>query len=137
VSEQSLDLVRRAFAAFNRRDVDAVTEVCHPEIEWRPMRESRAGIVYSGHEGVRRALADIDTEFEEVRNDPREMYAVGDAVVVVGRLLAKERASGVRVDRPAAWLCEVRDGLVVRMTAFPDGDSAMAAAGGGPGAATA
>lgn len=130
VSERSLDLVRRAFAAFNRHSVEGVLEVCHPEIEWRPMRASRAGIVYEGHEGVRRALADVDTEFEEVRNDPRELYAVGDAVVVVGRLLAKERATGVRLDRPAGWLCEIRDDLVIRMTAFPDGESAMAAAGG-------
>jgi ketosteroid isomerase-like protein len=133
MSEQSLDLVRRAFAAFNRRHVEGLVELCHPEIEWRPMRASRAGTVFSGRDGVRRALAEIDDEFEEVRNDPRELLAVGDAVVVLGRLLAKERATGVRLDRPAGWLCAVRDGQVIGMTAFPDGESALAAARRDPG----
>jgi ketosteroid isomerase-like protein len=126
--EHALDIVRRAFAAFNRHDVDGVLEVCHPEIEWRPLRASRARTVYRGREGVERALAEVAAEFEEVRNDPRELFAVGDAVVVVGRLLAKERASGVRLDRPAAWVCTIRDGLVVEMTAHPDGEAALAAA---------
>lgn len=128
MADPAVELLRRGFAAFNRSDLDAILEFCHPDIEWRPMRASKAGTVYRGHEGVRQALVDVSAEFEEVRNDPREFIPIGDAVVVTGRLVAKERATGVRIDRSAAWVCELRDQRLIHMQAFPDGASAEAAA---------
>ena len=128
VAQPAHDLIQRAFAAFSRRDVDGMAEFCHPEIEWRPMRASKAGTVYRGHEGVRRAIADVAREFEELRNVPRRIEEVGNCIVVIGRLVARERSTGVRIDRPAAWLIGVREGQVASMQAFPDGDSAIAAA---------
>lgn len=124
--DPALELVRRAFAALNRRDDLALLATCHRDIEWRPMR--REGMLYRGHAGVREALSDVEEEFEHLHNDPREVSMVGDAVVVVGRLVAKERSSGVRIDRSAAWVCVIRDRLVGEMIAFPDGASAHAAA---------
>ena len=128
MADPAVDVLQRGFAAFNRNDLDAVLEFCHPEIEWRPMRRSRAGTVYRGHDGVRQAMADIAEEFEELRNDPRDFTVIGSAVVVSGRLVAKERATGVRVDRSAAWMCELKDDRLVHMQAFPDGPTAQAAA---------
>jgi ketosteroid isomerase-like protein len=128
MDEQSIEFLRRGFAAFNRNDPEAVLEFCHPEIEWRPMRQSRAGAVYRGHAGVKQALIDVAEEFEELRNDPRDFVPIGGAIVVTGRLVAKERTSGVRIDRPAAWVCELREGRLGLIHAFPDGESAEAAA---------
>jgi ketosteroid isomerase-like protein len=129
MSEQADELVRSGFSAVNRRDVLALLELCHDDIEWVPMRPSRAGTVYRGHSGVARAMDDLRDEFEELAHEPRDLTVVDDTVVVSGRLVAKERATGVRVDRAAGWLCTLRDDRLVRMQAFPDGDSALAAAG--------
>lgn len=124
------ELIARAFGAFNRRDETALLSLCHPEIEWIPMRASIQGRVYQGHLGVRDALADVGEEFEELRNYPRHYTEVAPGrVVVSGRVVAKEREGGLRVDIPGAWLGEVRDGKVAYMRAFPDEQSALRAAG--------
>lgn len=125
MSAESVAVVSEAFRAFNHRDQEALLATCHPEIDWIPMRASLEGRAYHGHEGVREALAEVGTEFEELRNDPRHWTDLEDRVVISGRLVAKERRGGLRVDIPAAWLCELRDGLVVEMRAFPDEVSAL------------
>ena len=128
MSEESFETVARAFAAFNRRDLEALLAACHPEIEWIPMRASRAGMVYRGHAGVRQALEDVEQEFDELQNDPRRWTDLGERVVVGGRFVAKQRGTGLRIDNPGGWLCELRDGLVARLQAFPSEDTALQAA---------
>jgi ketosteroid isomerase-like protein len=128
MTAESVDLVSRAFGAFNRRDEAELLSLCHPDIEWIPMRPSLQGRVYRGHDGVREALADVGTEFEEVRNDPRRWLEVGERIVVAGRIVAKERLGGLRIDIPGAWLCEVREGKVAYVRAFPDEEAALSAA---------
>jgi ketosteroid isomerase-like protein len=128
MTAESVDLVSRAFGAFNRRDEAELLNLCHPDIEWIPMRPSLQGRVYRGHDGVREALADVGTEFEEVRNDPRRWLEVGERIVVAGRIVAKERLGGLRIDIPGAWLCEVREGKVAYVRAFPDEEAALSAA---------
>ena len=129
MTSESMRVVERAFSAFNRRDEPALLALCHPDIEWVPMRASIHGRVYRGHEGIRAALADIGAEFEELRNDPRRWTdQPGDRVLVSGRIVAKERAGGLRVDIPGAWLGEIRDGKLAYMRAFPNEESALQAA---------
>jgi ketosteroid isomerase-like protein len=128
MSAESVELVSHAFSAFNRRDEAALLSLCHPDVEWIPMRSSLQGRIYRGHEGVREALADVGTEFEELRNDPRHWVDLGERVVVAGRLVAKERRGGLRIDIPGAWLCELREGKVAYLRAFPDEEAALSAA---------
>jgi ketosteroid isomerase-like protein len=128
MTSEPVRIVSRAFDAFNRRDEAALLESCHPDIEWIPMRESVHGRVYRGHDGVRDAIVDVSAEFEELRNDPRRWIELGHRIVVVGRIVAKERRGGLRVDIPGAWLCELRDGKVAYLRAFQDEESAAEAA---------
>ena len=125
MTTESVELVSRAFSAFNRRDEAELLSLCHPDIEWIPMRSSAQGRVYRGHDGVREALADVGAEFEELRNDPRRWLDLGERLVVAGRLVAKERRGGLRIDIPGAWLCELRDGKVAYLRAFPDEEAAL------------
>jgi ketosteroid isomerase-like protein len=128
MSPENVELVARAFTAFNRRDVDELLTLCDPDIQWVPMRPSLKGRIYRGHDGVREALADVDREFEELQNDPRRWVDLNDHVVVAGRFMAKERDTGMRIDSPGAWLCEIRAGLVVYVRAFPSEEAALKAA---------
>jgi ketosteroid isomerase-like protein len=128
MSPENVELVARAFTAFNRRDVDELLALCDPDIEWVPMRPSLEGRSYRGHEGVREAMADVDREFEELQNDPRRWIDLNDHVVAAGRFMAKERDTGMRIDSPGAWLCEIRAGLVAYVRAFPSEEAALEAA---------
>src|SRR5687768_9283694 len=107
MSEDLPETIARAFAALNRRDLSALLAVSHPDIEWRPLR---AGVgPYIGHDGIRRALDDVHAQFDELHNEPRRWTDLGDRVLVAGRLVAKERATGLRIDNPGAWIIEMRD----------------------------
>ena len=128
MSDDVEDLIGRAFSALNRRDEASLLAVCHPDIEWIPMRASLHGKVYRGLDGVREALADVAAEFEELRNDPRHYTELGRHVVITGRIVAIERDGGLRVDIPGAWLAEMREGKVAYVRAFSDEESAMKAA---------
>ena len=128
MTTELVELVSRAFSAFNRRDEVELLSLCHPDIEWIPMRSSARGRFYRGHDGVREALADVGAEFEELRNDPRRWLDLGERLVVVGRLVGKERRRGLRIDIPGAWLCELRDGKVAYLRAFPDEEAALSVA---------
>ena len=50
-------------------------------------------------------------------------------MVVLGRLVARGRTSGVDLDVPIGHLWELRDGEIVRMRTFSDPDEALRAAG--------
>lgn len=128
MSREARETVARAFTAFNRRDLPTLLAMCHAEIDWIPMRASVAGAGYRGHEGVRRALADVGEEFDELQIDPRHWTDLDGRLVVSGRFVAKERVSGLRMDSPGAWLCELRAGLVSHMEAFPSEGAALEAA---------
>jgi ketosteroid isomerase-like protein len=41
MSQQNVELVRHLYRAMNTRDVDGVTELVHPDVEWIP--DSRVG----------------------------------------------------------------------------------------------
>ena len=73
MSHENLELARRAFDAFNRRDLDAMLALSHEEV----VVESRLAAMeggYHGRDGVRRwwkntfdVLPDYELEVEEVR----------------------------------------------------------------------
>ena len=56
MSQENVEIVRRVSDAYNRRDVGAMLDELHPEVEWHPWLQLQLGggaTVYRGHEGVR------------------------------------------------------------------------------------
>src|SRR5215207_4777396 len=75
MSEENVELLHRAYDAFNRRDLDAFLALCDPDVEFISyLMQVEGGEPYRGHDGVRgwweRLLAvypDLTGEIEEVR----------------------------------------------------------------------
>jgi ketosteroid isomerase-like protein len=106
------ELVRRAYAAFNRRDVDAVLATLHPDVEWPNVID---GVRLRGHDQVRdywsRQFATTDPRVEPVRITPE---ADGRVVVDVHQVV--RTLDGRLLDeRDVRHVYTLRDGLVVRM----------------------
>jgi ketosteroid isomerase-like protein len=60
--------LNRLFEGFNRRGVEAVIEVCDPEVEWSPALAAGDGdATYRGHEGVRRYFAELAARWSAAR----------------------------------------------------------------------
>src|SRR5215212_8934783 len=107
------DLLRRTYAAFNARDIDAVLAVMHPDVDWPNAWEG--GRVH-GHDQVRdywtRQWAEIHPTVE-----PTEIAAPdarGRIAVTVDATI-RNPAGDVLDEHTVVHRYELRDGLVVRM----------------------
>jgi ketosteroid isomerase-like protein len=67
---ENVEAVKRAFEAFNHRDIDGILAVCDPEVDWTPPADWLGSRTYHGHDGVREAIADMVGVFEDLRAEP-------------------------------------------------------------------
>jgi len=130
MSRENAEVVREALDAVNRRDTEAGLPYIDPEAELQSAIIGGAeGNTYRGHEGIRDWMAESDATFEELRVEPEEVRDLGDDVLLIGRLYARGRESGVEVDSATAWLFTLRDGKIVRARGYLNPEEALEAAG--------
>jgi ketosteroid isomerase-like protein len=133
VPSPNVERTYRAWEALNRQDFTAVMELMHPDIEWRPALGpgGAEGRVYRGREEyerwLRTELMEVWDEFRAENLDVRELP--GERILLLGDLVVKGKASGLEMRTPFGQIAYLRDGLVIRLDAFPDHQSALAAAG--------
>jgi ketosteroid isomerase-like protein len=113
VHVRNLSLVQKAFAAFGDRDLDALLELVHPEMEFFPMTRTLAKRTepYRGHDGMRLYFEDVATVWRELEVLPRQYSEGEDHVVVYGRVRGIT-ADGSVYDSPADWIWKIRDGML-------------------------
>ena len=127
-------LCRRGCEVLNRRDFEVAWVFVHPEIESvnTPRVVELGGLSPGSHgreawvEGQRRWLED----WEEFRYDGQEVVDLGgDRFLLLGRVKATGRGSGVLVDSEWGLLYTVADGLLAHERNFLDHAEALEAAG--------
>ena len=129
MSQENVELVRRAIAAFNAREVEVLVSLCDPECDFLPFRAQLEGLRYRGHEGMRQFMHDIDEDWDTYRIDGTDFRERGDLVGVVGQVTAQGRGTGVHIESAAAFVFEVRDGLAVSIVSHSDPAAALAELG--------
>ena len=130
MSESNVEIVRSAFDAIRRRDLDALLALYDPEIEFLPLTGThveRGG--YAGHAGVLSYFDEVAEIWEEMRPYADSTRAVGDHVVVLGGCAVRGITSGVESDDPMAWVITVQDGKITRHRAFSTAGEALKAVG--------
>ena len=129
MSEENVELARRAILGWNERGVESFVEVLDPQVEWHPPRESMEPGVYRGHEGVRDYLGRLAAVFEEQRVESVDVTSVDEEVVLAVVRIAGTSAKFGRVDTEWAWLITIRDGKAVHVATFVDRHEARRVAG--------
>ena len=125
-----VEIVKGILAAFGRRDLDALLGDTDPDIEVRPaVVGGLEGTVYRGHAGLRRFVADLDDTWSEFRVEAQEFRDLGDAVLVLGRTLARGRESGVQLDTASGFVFGLRRGKLHSLTTFVSREAALEAVG--------
>ena len=74
MSQENVELVKRATDAINRRDAEALLSELDPEVEWHAAVLIAMGgtqVVYLGHEGVREWLRDLYETLSEFQAEYR------------------------------------------------------------------
>ena len=130
MSEENVEIVRRGFEAYGRRDIDAFLALVDPGFELRSAIVGTAeGRTYRGHDAVRQWFADSDAGFADLVIEPTEFRDLGDRVLVFGRIQARGRESGLPLDSPTGWVATVSDGRMTSAHGFLSREEAVDAAG--------
>jgi ketosteroid isomerase-like protein len=128
MSQENVEGFKRAIAAYNRRDVEALLDELDTEVEWRPVLPVVLGgdeTVYRGHDGVRQLLRDLDEVLAERHIDFSEIRDVGDHVVATGSLRIRGKSSGVSTESPFSCVAEFNNGRAIRIQTYLDRNEAL------------
>jgi ketosteroid isomerase-like protein len=101
--------------AWNRRDVDALSSMVDPEIEF--VNGARAV-----EPGTRRGLADATAAaraqwdvFLDAHSEIDQIFELGDEIISLGRLSSRMPGSEARISEPILMSYKTRDGEVTRI----------------------
>jgi ketosteroid isomerase-like protein len=121
MSEQSVEVVRRAYAAFAEGDVPAVLGMFADDIEWHEAEGMPYGGVYRGGEAVvQNVFGPLSQDVDGFALSPEEFMAAGDTVAVVVTYTGTGKVSGKSLNLPVVHVWDIQDGKVVRFRQFAD-----------------
>ena len=122
--------VEEAFAAFNRRDLDAAAAMFAEDAEWVAYMSALESDVYRGRDAIRRMWEEFHERFAGFRARVVELVERGEHVVAVVEYTGAGAASRAPVAATVAHLIRFRDGRAVHVRGFPDKEAALQAAEG-------
>ena len=98
MSEENVEVVRRAIEAYGREGLDGVLGYYDPEIEWTSTGDYIERATYRGHDGLRRYLGTMEGEFKDLRIEPVELIDAGEQVISSVRFTGRGKASDAPVE---------------------------------------
>jgi ketosteroid isomerase-like protein len=129
MSQENVEIVKRAIAAVNERDVEGYLSCCTNEIKLSTPLVEIAG-VYEGPDGIRRFFADVGDTGPDFQLTIERLEAIGpDRVLAFMRVAATGRASGIPQDARTGNVYDFANGKIERIRIFVDREQALEAAG--------
>ena len=128
-SQDNVGIVKQLFTAAGRGDVEGVIDLVAPDGVIDASRGAFGKGSFKGHEQIRDYIASSADVWNPVGTEPEEFMNAGDAVIVLVRVVDTGRTSALTLATRAAWLAEVRDGKVGRMTVYQSRAEALEAVG--------
>jgi ketosteroid isomerase-like protein len=129
----SVDVVRRAYAAWNADDWATLATLLDPDCELRPVLGVPEDTVFFGLEGIKAYRDVAEGLLGRLTGELVEVLRADDEhVVVQGHITGRGAESGVEIDQHFVYLWTIRDGRVVGMQSFAGEDDAVAAIAGDP-----
>ena len=130
MSHENVELVHRAYDAFNRRDLDDFLALADPDIELTTrFMEMEGDPFYRGHDGVREWWRTLLGVFPDFSAEVLEVRDFGDSVVIQLRVRGHGGDSGVPFDEVVWQASKMRDGKVTWVRNFGREAEALEAAG--------
>ena len=130
MSQENVELVHSGLGAVNRGGVEAILQMCDPEIEWiaipgfLPDAED-----YHGRAGVRAGFEKVGETFGKVEWEAEEVVESGEQLLVGLKLQATGRSSKIEGEFRIFQVWTIRDGKLVRLESYLSREEALEAAG--------
>ncbi len=119
----NVELVREAYEAFARGDIQRVLGLLDDKVEWYEAEHVTywPGGSFVGPQAVLNGVfARIPQDFDGFRVDVSRIVGCGDTVLVEARYRGTVKATGKRLDVQVAHVWDFRDGKVVRWQQYTD-----------------
>jgi ketosteroid isomerase-like protein len=133
MSQQNVEVVRAAFAAWNAGDMEAFFAHFHPELVYHPRADEPDPSPHVGRDAYERLVYGFVDSFSEVTFEVLEVIDAGDRVIVATVLQAvlhgQGSASGAGVSDTYVFVFKLRDGLGVEGWEYRTKQEALEAAG--------
>ena len=129
MSEVTIEIMRAAMEAFNRRDGEGFGALLSRDAEIVPVRAAVEGTVYRGPDAAAQYCAAVNESWKNLRWEIEEIRDGGDWVLALGRIRGEGRDSGVAIDARAGWVAHFRHGLITRFQTHADRAKALEAVG--------
>ena len=130
MSQENVEIVRNAFDAHTRDDIDGVLRLCDENIVvTQPKELPGVSPQQRGHSGVLEAFSIWPEQWDDYYIEILRTADSGDYVVVTARTGGRGKQSGVEVKMEFAFVFTVRDQKIVELQIFMREDEALEAAG--------
>jgi ketosteroid isomerase-like protein len=120
-------LAHRAYAAFAERDLEAIVEISHPDVEFTSLTMESEGMIYRGHDGLREYFERLLDVLPDWRPKLEEVEEHGDRGLVKARISATPSGGSVSVEQVMWQVVRFQDGLAIRWDFFRTEEEARAA----------
>jgi ketosteroid isomerase-like protein len=131
MSRENVEIVRRAFEAWNRGDAEAATAVLDPDVEWRLPPNFPDAEGWRGRDEVVEGLTAIAGSWDEFRVEVQELIDAGERVVALVRFHGRAAITGLDLEGVSVdgQVWTIRDGRAVAIQMFNGSAAALQAAG--------
>ena len=130
MSQENVEIVRRAFEAASDGDVGVWFQAADPDIRVYPRpEEPDAADEYRGLDGLMEYLTNWYSQWDVYEAEPLEMIDAGEHVLVVARERGRVERTGLEVVEDFSHSFVVRDGKVVEWHMYDSHAEALEAVG--------
>ena len=126
MSEENVEIARKAIEAWNARDMDGLRDLYDPDAVYRTPSDWLGG-PWIGRDAVMEQFRELRDVYQDDSFGPPELLDAGDHVVVQIPFLTETR--GLPLSTDVAWVYTMRDGLIVSLEFFHSREEALEAAG--------
>ena len=128
MSAQDVETIRAGVAALIKGDLEGMMAALDPDVELVTLKSVLDGTEYRGHEGLRRWLADMREDWSDWELTLDDVSEAAHGRILVKAHMRLHGRSGVALDQPAAWLCQMRSGRATKIQFYGDPVAALKAA---------
>ena len=129
MSQENVEIARRAILAFNATEVGAFTALTTHDFEWFPSMLAIEGQSFRGSEGIHSYFASLGDAWDEFIILPAEFRDLSELVIMLGGLRGLGKNSGVPVDAELGMVFGFRSCEIMSIHGYLDHREALAAAG--------
>ena len=117
----NVDIIKCLYQAFEEGDLETVSSLLSPSVEWVESDGIPYGGVFQGYEAVLNGVfAKIDAEWFDFTAHVDEFIEAGDIVITLGTDSGTYKATGRKMSAPTASIWTVKNSKVVKFRQYID-----------------